>query len=150
MTQGPKEWVFINNCNTMNMKSFFYFVVILFALCACGAGNNGKTSYNSGPRLQIDSVINMGDFEGPRFKKFTKIPYSNVGTDTLYILSCMGSCECVELVLSDSVLPPGGSGVITAYLDLTEKPLRTNEQPFFILSNDPRHETDVVLVGTKK
>lgn len=131
------------------MKSIFLSLITVLTLAACGGGQAAKTT--DGPRLQIDTLVDMGDFEGPRFKKFTNIPYSNVGTDTLYILSCMASCECVELIVSDSVLAPGASGTITAYLDLTEKPLRTNEQPFFILSNDPvRHETDVVLVGTKK
>lgn len=132
------------------MKRLFYALTVSLALAAC-SGGSGSATKTEGPRLQIDTLVDMGDFEGPRFKKFTTIPYSNVGTDTLYILSCMGSCECVELVVSDSVLAPGASGTITAYLDLTEKPLRTNEQPFFILTNDPvRHETDVVLVGTKK
>jgi len=134
----------------MKMKSIFLFFTIALSFAACGGGS-GRAADSGGPRLQIDTIVNMGDFEGPRFKKFTNIPFSNVGTDTLYILSCMGSCECVELVVNDSMLAPGASGTITAYLDLSEKPLRTNEQPFFILTNDPvHHETDVVLVGTKK
>jgi len=123
-------------------------VVFTFLFSACGNVQSGNPA---GARLQIDTLVNMGDFEGPMYKKFTKIPYKNVGTDTLYILGCMGTCDCTELVVSDTIVPPGGSGVITAYLDLTDKPWHTVEQPFFVLTNDPvRRQTDVVLVGQKK
>lgn len=132
----------------MTMKQLFLVLAACLFLSACGLSRDKKVN---GPHLEIATRVDMGDFEGPRFKKFTKIPYQNTGTDTLYIQSCMPSCECVELVVSDEVIPPGGSGTITAYLDLTEKPLHTVEQPFFILSNDPEHhQIDVILVGTKK
>jgi hypothetical protein len=132
----------------MKVKYIIMFFLLAILLVSCGGG---KTASIDGPRLKIDTLVNMGDFEGPRFKKSTIIPYQNVGNDTLYILGCLPSCECVDLVVSDTILPPGGSGTIAAYLDLSEKPLRTVEQPFFVLSNDPVHrQTDVILVGTKK
>lgn len=137
----------------MNTFKFLAFLLAAGALVsACGhQGDIGSAEQSGDARLEIETRIDMGDFEGPNFKKFTNVFFRNTGSDTLIVYAVTPMCDCTEVILKDTVLAPGQMGIIEAYLDLSAYPVKTTEKEFSIWSNNAdEKEVFVTLVGTKK
>lgn len=135
-----------------SLKAFAIAVGLACISAACGHSDKHVGKAQPGNAiLEIPTRIDMGDIVGPSFKKFTYVFFRNTGTDTLYIYAVTPTCDCTETVLKDSVLAPGATGTIEAYLDLSEYVAGPIEKDFSIWSsNSEAKEVFVTLVGTKK
>lgn len=120
-------------------------------LTACGGKNANENEQPGNAILEIPERVDMGEFEGPYYKKFVNIEFKNTGTDTLYIHTAVPDCDCTELEVVDSIVAPQNTGLIKAYLDLSGFPEIESEKQFFVLSNNSKTKAVyVTLVGRKK
>ena len=87
-------------------------------------------------KLVVSPTIDLGIFEGDDMKKTATLLLTNMGTDTLHILSVQPECDCTTLQVLDSAIAPHSNGRIEATLDLTGYPNDTIYKEVAIISND--------------
>ena len=137
----------------LNIMRTKYILITVFAAMVTSCGNKNTKEYEQPGNaiLEVPERVDMGDFEGPYYKKFVNIEFKNTGTDTLYIRGALSDCDCTELEVVDSVVGPQKSGMIIAYLDLGGLPDLETEKQFMIVSNNKKAKAVyVTLVGRKK
>ena len=134
------------------MKAKYILTIVLAALLtACGGKNANENEQPGDAILEIPERVDMGEFEGPYYKKFVNIEFKNAGTDTLYIFSALPECDCTELEVVNETVAPGNTGIIKAYLDLSGYSSLETEKPFIVSSNSKKaRRVYVTLVGRKK
>lgn len=137
----------------MTLKTILLSLFAAVFLFSCGTKGNQSSQTDAGvpgkAHLDIAERVDMGDFYEPRYKKYVTVPFRNTGTDTLHIAVVEPECECTEIVLKDTVLAPGASGTLDAYLDLLDYPSIQVEKPFFIISDADNRIVYVSLVGIR-
>ena len=134
-----------------SILSLFLGLVVFCFLSSCSKKvPDGVIVSTPTPVLEIDTLTDMGIFEGPYYKKFVNIDFRNTGDTLLHILKVIPECDCTEVSVNDTILPPGAVGTITAYLDLSDYPFGENRKQFAILSDSRgKKVTYVTLIGTK-
>ena len=134
------------------MKTKYILTAVLAVmLTACGGKTSSENEQPGNAILEIPERVDMGEFEGPYYKKFVNIEFKNVGTDTLYIFSVLPECDCTELEVVDSIVAPQKSGIIKAYLDLSGYSSLETEKSFIVSSNNKKaRRVYVTLVGRIK
>ena len=96
--------------------------------------------------LIVPERVDMGVFEGDNLKKTTTLQLSNVGTDTLFILSVIPDCDCTGVVYVDSVVAPQSRGRLELSLDLSGYPADTIYKDVGILSNNRKGRSQKITV----
>ncbi|HZK12741.1 MAG TPA: DUF1573 domain-containing protein [Atribacterota bacterium] len=101
--------------------------------------NNSTTQNNTGPQPKILVSEEEWDFgKVTRGEKPTHIfTVKNGGEGDLIIGGVKGSCPCIEVSISTTLIPPGGSAELTVSYDTTDYAGK-DEQHLHIYSNDPQ------------
>ena len=101
--------------------------------------SSNTTQINSGPQPRILVSEEEWDFgKVTRGEKPSHIfTVKNGGEGDLIIDSLKGSCPCIEVSISTTLIPPGGSAELTVSYDTTDYAGK-DEQHLHIYSNDPQ------------
>lgn len=86
-------------------------------------------------RLEVPATLDIGQFSEFSPLMSTTILIKNSGNDTLYVLGVVPECDCTELTLLDSIIPPCSSGRVQVKQDLSLYPADTIRKDFSIISN---------------
>lgn len=109
---------------------FFLTGFVLLAATACAA----KT-----PRIQIEPASQeLGEVPQERIELTYTV--TNSGRDDLQIEKITTSCDCTKAVMSQNVIAPDQSAILTVSLDPTEDNLYGNvTRVIYLRSNDPEN-----------